>query len=82
MIGGVLSSGGLSILEIVLSVLIGCGLICACMIFIGMQASDTGLPVSVMADGALGKQGARYVISTILAIACVGLGGASGTSAG
>ena len=72
MIGGVFTSGGLSILEIILSILIGYGLICAYMIFIGMQACDTGLPVSVMAEGALGKQGARYIISTILAIACVG----------
>ena len=36
MIGGVLSSGGLSILEIILSILIGYGLICAYMIFIGI----------------------------------------------
>ncbi len=82
MIGGVLSSGGLSILEIVLSILIGYGLICAYMIFIGMQACDTGLPVSVMAEGALGKQGARYVISTILAIACVGWFGIQSATCG
>jgi len=82
MIGGVLSSGGLSILEIVLSILIGYGLICAYMIFIGMQACDTGLPVSVMAEGALGKQGARYVISTILAIACIGWFGIQSATCG
>lgn len=51
MIGGVLSGGGLSIVEIIASILIGYGLICAYMIFIGMQACDTGLPVSVMASG-------------------------------
>lgn len=82
MIGGVLSSGGLSILEIILSILIGYGLICAYMIFIGMQACDTGLPVSVMAEGALGKQGARYIISTILAIACVGWFGIQSATCG
>ena len=82
MIGGVLSSGGLSILEIVLSILIGYGLICAYMIFIGMQACDTGLPVSVMAEGALGKKGARYVISTILAIACIGWFGIQSATCG
>ncbi len=82
MIGGVFTSGGLSILEIVLSILIGYGLICAYMIFIGMQACDTGLPVSVMAEGALGKQGARYIISTILAIACIGWFGIQSATCG
>ncbi len=72
MIGGVLVSGGLSFAQIILSILLGYGMICAYMIFIGMQACDTGLPVSVMASGALGEKGARYIISTILAIACVG----------
>lgn len=42
MVGGVLVGGGLSMAEIVLSILIGYGLICAYMIFIGMQACDTG----------------------------------------
>ena len=82
MIGGVLTSGGLSILQIVLSILIGYGLICAYMIFIGMQACDTGLPVSVLAEGALGKKGARYIISTILAIACVGWFGIQSATCG
>ena len=72
MIGGVLVGGGLSFTQILLSVLLGYGMICAYMIFIGMQACDTGLPVSVMASGALGEKGARFIISTILAIACVG----------
>ncbi|MFS6556873.1 cytosine permease, partial [Parabacteroides distasonis] len=72
MVGGVLSSGGLSISQMVASILIGYGLICAYMICIGMQACDTGLPVAVMAEGALGKQGARYIISLLLAIACIG----------
>ena len=38
MIGGVLTVGGLSIPEIIASILIGYGMICAYMIFIGMQA--------------------------------------------
>lgn len=70
MIGGVLSGGGLSIPEIIISILLGYGLICAYMIFIGMQACDTGLPVSVLASGALGEKGSRYIISILLAIAC------------
>ena len=49
MVGGVLSGGGLSIAQIIAAILIGYGLICAYMIFIGMAACDTGLPVSVLA---------------------------------
>ncbi len=82
MIGGVLTSGGLSLSEIVISILIGYGLICLYMIFIGMQACDTGLPVSVMASGALGEKGARYVISTLIAIACIGWFGIQSATCG
>ena len=82
MIGGVLTSGGLSLAEIVISILIGYGLICVYMIFIGMQACDTGLPVAVMASGALGEKGARYVISTLIAIACIGWFGIQSATCG
>ena len=82
MIGGVLSQGGLSLAEIVISILIGYGLICLYMIFVGMQACDTGLPVAVMAEGALGKRGARYIISVLLAIACVGWFGIQSATCG
>ena len=82
MIGGVLTSGGLSMGEIVASILIGYGLICLYMIFIGMQACDTGLPVAVMASGALGEKGARYVISTLIAIACIGWFGIQSATCG
>ena len=82
MIGGVLAGGGLSLGEMFASILIGYGLICAYMIFIGMQACDTGLPVSVMASGALGEKGARYIISILLAIACVGWFGIQSATCG
>ena len=82
MIGGVLAGGGLSLPQMVLSILIGYGIICAYMIFIGMQACDTGLPVSVMASGALGEKGARYIISILLAIACVGWFGIQSATCG
>lgn len=72
----------LSLGQIILSILIGYGIICAYMIFIGMQACDTGLPVSVMASGALGEKGARYIISTLLAIACVGWFGIQSATCG
>ncbi len=82
MVGGVLSQGGLSLLEIVLSILIGYGLICLYMIFIGMQACDTGLPIAVIASGALGEKGARYIISILLTIACVGWFGIQSATCG
>ena len=82
MVGGVLSGGGLSIAEIIASIFIGYGLICAYMIFIGMAACDTGLPVSVMAEGALGRQGARFIISLLLAIACIGWFGIQSATCG
>ncbi len=82
MIGGVLTSGGLSFGQMIASILIGYGLICAYMIMIGMQACDTGLPVSVMASGALGQKGARYVISIILALACIGWFGIQSATCG
>lgn len=82
MIGGVLSGGGLSMPEIILSILIGYGLICVYMIFIGMQACDTGLPVSVLAAGALGEKGSRYIISILLTIACVGWFGIQSATCG
>ncbi len=82
MVGGVLSGSGLSIPQILASILIGYGLICAYMICIGMAACDTGLPVSVMAEGALGKQGARYIISLLLAFACIGWFGIQSATCG
>lgn len=82
MIGGVLAGGGLSLGEIIVSILIGYGLICAYMICIGMQACDTGQPVAVLASGALGEKGARFIISTLLAIACVGWFGIQSATCG
>ena len=82
MIGGVLASGGLSIPQMLASIFIGYGLICAYMIMIGMQACDTGLPVSVMAAGALGEKGARYIISALLALACIGWFGIQSATCG
>lgn len=82
MIGGVLTSGGLSISEMLISIFIGYGLICVYMILIGMQACDTGLPVSQMASGALGETGSRYVISAALAIACIGWFGIQSVTCG
>jgi cytosine permease len=53
-------------------VVIGYGFICAYMCFMGMQGCDTGLPTASMASNALGEGGARFIISLLLAIACIG----------
>lgn len=71
MVGGLLGSG-LSLGNVIISVLIGYGIICIYMSFMGMQGCDTGLPTAVMASAALGRKGAKYVISSVLAIACIG----------
>ena len=71
MIGGMIGAG-LSLGAAALAIIIGYALICLFMSFMGMHACDTGLPTAVMAGGALGEKGAKYIISTILAISCVG----------
>jgi cytosine permease len=82
MVGGVLASGGLSISQMLLSILIGYGLICVYMILIGIQACDMGLPVSVLASGALGEKGSRYIISILLALSCIGWFGIQSATCG
>ena len=71
MIGGMLGSG-LSLGNLVLAILLGYALICVFMIFMGMLGCDTGLPMALMASSALGEKGAKYIISAILAISCIG----------
>lgn len=71
MVGGMLGSG-MTIGKCVLTILVGYGIVCVYMCFMGMQGCDTGLPTAVMAGGALGEKGGKYVISAILAIACIG----------
>lgn len=71
MIGGMLGAG-LSLGTCILAIIVGYALVCLFMSFMGMHACDTGLPTAVMAGGALGEKGAKYIISTILAISCIG----------
>jgi cytosine permease len=71
MVGGYLSMG-FPISGILVCTLIGYGIICAYMCLMGMQGCDTGLPTAPMATSALGENGARFIISAILAIACIG----------
>ena len=71
MIGGMLGAG-LSLGNCILAILVGYALICVFMSFMGMEGCDTGLPTAVMASCALGEKGAKYIISSILAISCIG----------
>ena len=71
MIGGLLA-GGFPIWGVVLCTLIGYAIVGAYMCLVGMQACDTGLPTSVIAAGALGTKGSQYLVSLLLAIACIG----------
>lgn len=71
MVGGLLGSY-ISLGECAVAILIGYGLVALYMSLIGMQGCDLGLPTSVMAGSSLGQKGAKYIISTLLAIACIG----------
>ncbi len=71
MIGGLLSSG-LTLPNIILSIVIGYGIVIFYMCFMGMEACDTGLPTVTLAASALGKKGSKYIISILLAVACIG----------
>ena len=71
MIGGVIGTG-LSLREVVLAVLAGYGIVCIYMCLVGIESCDTGMPTVSMASSVLGKKGAQFIISLMLAIACVG----------
>lgn len=71
MVGGIMG-GGLPLNICVVGILIGYVIVCSYMSMIGMQGCDTGLPTAVLAAGALGEKGGRYIISFILAVACIG----------
>lgn len=71
MIGGLLGLS-MTLPQVLLCIFIGYAIVCTYMCFMGMEGCDTGLPTVIMASGALGDKGAKYVISTLLAIACIG----------
>lgn len=71
MVGGFLGMG-FTLGGVIGCILIGYTIVCTYMCFMGMQSCDTGLPTVSMASGPLGTKGAQYIISALLAIACVG----------
>ena len=71
MIGGIVGTG-LSLWQVVLAVLVGYGIVCTYMCLVGIESCDTGLPTVSMAASVLGRRGAQFIISLMLAIACIG----------
>ena len=71
MVGGMLGNG-MTLGTCIVTILVGYGIVCFYMCFMGVQGCDTGLPTAVMAGGALGEKGGKYVVSTILAVSCIG----------
>lgn len=71
MIGGYLGMG-FSMGGIITCILVGYGIVCTYMCFMGMESCDTGLPTVSMAGAVLGEKGAQFIISLMLAIACIG----------
>jgi cytosine permease len=71
MVGGYLSAG-FPLGGIIICCAIGYGIICVYMCFMGIQGCELGMPTVSIASNALGEAGARYVISLLLAIACIG----------
>ena len=71
MVGGLLGSY-LTLGQAATAILVGYAIVALYMCFIGMQGSDLGLPTAVMAGSSLGEKGAKYIISVLLGIACIG----------
>ncbi len=71
MVGGMLGAG-LSLTNVVIAILVGYGIVITYMCFMGMQGCDTGLPTVSVSASVLGVKGGKYLISVLLAIACIG----------
>jgi len=71
MLGGLLVTG-LTLTKSLLAAFIGYLIIAVYMCFQGMQCTDMGLPTVSAARMVFGEKGSKIVISTVLAIACLG----------
>ena len=58
MVGGMLGNG-MKLGTCALTIVVGYGIVCIYMCFMGMQGCDTGLPTAVMAGGSLGEKGGK-----------------------
>ncbi|WP_428422389.1 cytosine permease, partial [Paraeggerthella hominis] len=71
MVGAALGMG-LALSGAALATLAGFGFIVAYMCFVSMQAADLGLPTASLAAPALGRAGARYLVSLIVGVVTIG----------
>ncbi|MEG1494562.1 MAG: cytosine permease [Gordonibacter sp.] len=71
MVGAALGMGT-ALSGAVLATLAGFGFIVAYMCFVSMQAADSGLPTASLAAPALGRAGARYLVSLIVGVVTIG----------
>ncbi|WP_080802266.1 cytosine permease [Arabiibacter massiliensis] len=71
MVGAALGLG-LALPGAALATLAGFGFIVAYMCFVSMQAVDLGLPTASLAAPALGRAGARYLVSLIVGVVTIG----------
>ena len=71
MVGAALGMG-LALPGAALATLAGFGFIVAYMCFVSMQAADLGLPTASLAAPALGRAGARYLVSLIVGVVTIG----------
>ncbi|MDR0628205.1 MAG: cytosine permease, partial [Treponema sp.] len=81
MIGGILQSG-LSIGSIVLSVIIGYGIVAVYMALCSMQSSDTALSIHDTASAAMGTIAAQVITSLPIAVASIGWFGVQAATLG
>lgn len=81
MIGGTLITG-LSFTNAVIAGILGYTIIAIFMTFQGMEGADLGLPTAVIGSSAFGKDGARILVSSVLAISLVGWFGVQANIAG
>lgn len=63
---------GMGFAQSLWAALFGYGFVVLYMCFIGMQSADLGLPTASLAAGALGRRGARYLVSILVGVVTVG----------
>ncbi|WP_102280332.1 cytosine permease [[Lactobacillus] timonensis] len=81
LLGGTLVSG-MTLMQTLLTALVGYGLVVVIMIFQGMQSSDLARPTVKVAEYVFGKKGSQRVISTLIAVGCLGWFGIQANVAG
>ena len=81
LLGGTLVSV-MSLLETLLTALVGYALVVVIMIFQGMQSTDLAQPTVKVAEYVFGKKGSQRVISLLIAVGCLGWFGIQANVAG